>query len=160
MKVTDRRLFDRDGNPREPDAAPEPAAAPEPPVAPTPAPAEPAASAPRPAAPSPAPAAAPASAPAPEAGGEESPFEAGDETLLHFVEEQYMMAMMALGAMPHPQTGQTMEDLEMARLRIDVLETIDRRSMATRSAEASQVFEEVLYRLRMAYLQKSKVPRI
>jgi hypothetical protein len=82
------------------------------------------------------------------------------ETLLQFVEEQYMMGMIALGAMPHPQTGEAAEDLDMAQLRIQILEALDERTKSTRGADETRVVDEVLYRMRMAYLQKNKVPTL
>lgn len=145
IKVTDRRLFDRDGKAREPDQIDEPAPAP-----------APSAAAP---APAPAPAAQPAAKEA-SAAAPTAPLEASPDALLHFIEEQYMMSMIALGAMPHPQTNQPAEDLDMAHLRIEMLDALRQRTEGHRPPEASQALEEILYRLRMAYLQKRKIVKI
>lgn len=151
IKVTDRRLFDRDGNPREPDHAPEVTAAPA-----MPTPAAPASPVTPPAAAPPRPAAPTAAAVAAEA----PPLQVTADVLLHFLEEQYMMAMIALGAMPHPQTGKPAEDLDMAHLRIEMLDALRQRTEGHRPPEASQALDEILYRLRMTYLQKRKVVKI
>jgi len=71
-----------------------------------------------------------------------------------------MMGMIALGAMPHPQTGEPAEDLDVAQLRIEMLESLDARTRSTRGPEESQVIEDALYRMRMVYLQKRKVPKL
>lgn len=148
LKVTDRRLFDRDGKAREPDQSDEPR-----PVLP---PLNP----PAPAAPARAAAAAEAPTAAADAAAELSPLVVSPDALLQFIEEQYMMSMIALGAMPHPQTNEPAEDLDMAQLRIEMLDALRQRTEGHRPPEASQALDEILYRLRMAYLQKRKVVKI
>lgn len=175
IKVTDRRLFDRDGNPRDPD--PEPAASSVSSTAevelgaeaPEARPAGPAASAGVPDAPSdggraPSGGAGPSTGKAAPSGGKAAsgspPLKVSAEALFQFVEEQYMMGMIALGAMPHPQTGEPAEDPDMAQLRIEMLEALDERTRGTRGEQESQILEDALYRMRMVYLQKRKVAKL
>ncbi len=171
IKVTDRRLFDSDGNLR--DEAPSP--------------------------PSDDPATAPTGAAAPEPGGDlieaaeassddapevvpsvvpsevedvastgasdatqkaASRLKLDDQALLKFIEEQYVGGLLALGAMPEPQSGQMVEDLDMARLRVEVLGLLQESTEGERSDDTSKALEDVLYQLRLAYLQKRKVAKL
>jgi hypothetical protein len=169
IKVTDRRLFDADGNFRAEVAEPANEAGAD---SSAEAPTEPAATdAPQPAAatpvqetpseattmpPRPAPAAPREAAPTPSA---ELP-KLAEESLLRFIEEQYIGGLLALGAMPEPQSGEMMEDLDLAQVRIEVLGLLQSHLDATLPPEARKGFEDVLYQLRMLYLQKSKVAKL
>ena len=152
LKVTDRRLFDSEGNFRDAGAETAPPAA-------DPAPDEAALDNAPPAAatPSPAAAAEPA-APAPVEAQER--LQLGEEALMRFVEEQYIGGLMALGAMPEPQSGQTVEDLDLAQVRIEVLGMLQERAADNLPAEAKKGLDDVMYQLRMAYLQKSKAAKL
>jgi len=50
--------------------------------------------------------------------------------------------------------GPPQEDLEMARLHIDLLDVLRRKTIGNLTAQESQVLEDVLYQLRMRYVQK------
>jgi len=183
LKVTDRRMFDADGNPRQPDAdrdeissdapapsaaspieeAPQIEAAPEAAPKPEEAPAkEGPESAPIDAQDSP-PSAAEASASQPTTsepttGGDPTP--AGSYADLPrgfaaFVESQYLEALIFLGAVPHPQTGETIEDPEFARYKIDLLTMIQEKTEGNLSDEEAKLIEDVLYQLRMLFVQKT-----
>jgi hypothetical protein len=84
----------------------------------------------------------------------------GEEALMRFVEEQYIGGLLALGAMPEPQTGQIVEDLDLAQVRIEVLAMVQERAGAGLPPEAKKGLDDVIYQLRMAYLQKSKVAKL
>jgi hypothetical protein len=159
IKVTDRRLFDSEGNLREDEPPPpEPVAVAdiedsstsddgavtEPPIAPT----EPVAAV---AEAETTPATNPEPAPA---------VKLDEEALMRFIEEQYIGGLMALGAMPDPQSGQTVEDLGLAQVRIEVLGLLRDRAAESLSAEAKKGVDDVIYQLRMAFLQKSKVAQL
>ncbi len=199
IKVTDRRLFDAEGNFRadseEPEAtAPEPEAAtsettreahaPEPPDAvdepkevleshpateaapPEAAPPEPV-PVPEPQAPEPPdPDASEPSLQQPMAGAAPRagiPARGADELphdLAGFVESQYYETLLYLGAIPHPQTGQVVEDLELAQYKIDLLSMLQEKTEGNRSSEESKIFDDVLYQLRMVFLQKRKVTKL
>jgi hypothetical protein len=50
--------------------------------------------------------------------------------------------------------GQTHENLEMARLHIDLLDVLRQKTAGHLTAQESAVLEDVLYRLRLRYVQK------
>jgi len=176
IKVTDRRLFDADGNYRGDDAAAQPAAnVPDAQVAePGSEPTTPTGTPPPPAAPQPPGPAAPGGGsdvtrqaprpatgqPAGSAAGADDATEFDDQAVLRFIEEQYIGGLLALGAMPEPQSGQTVEDLDLAQVRIEMLGLMQERFGDSLPAEAKKGLDDVLYQLRMAYLQKRKVAKL
>jgi len=58
-----------------------------------------------------------------------------------------------LGDAPLPD-GRSAEDLEMARLHIDLLDVLRQKTAGNLSVQESAVLEDLLYRLRMRYVQK------
>jgi hypothetical protein len=50
--------------------------------------------------------------------------------------------------------GKTMENLEMARLHIDLLDVLRQRTAGNLTAEELGELEALLYQLRMRYVQK------
>lgn len=58
-----------------------------------------------------------------------------------------------LGDIPLPD-GQSAENLEMARLHIDLLDVLRQKTAGNLTAQESTVLEDVLYRLRLRYVQK------
>jgi hypothetical protein len=182
LKVTDRRMFDANGNPRQPDidesavdrdesaaatersAVSEPAAA-EPPAAEAEAtapppevaasaaesdatPAEPAATATEPE----------AAGPADSEGGQAAGASFADlpRDFSAFVESQYLEALIFLGAVPHPQTGETIEDPAFASYKIDLLAMLQEKTEGNLTEEEARLIEDVLYQLRMLYVQKTQ----
>ena len=155
IKVTDRRKFDSAGNLKtdDVDAAPHTedagsqgkaealgeAASGEAPAIDTDD--EPAAAA--------APAAAPQIvAPTPSIGALPRDFES-------FVENMYLEAMLYMGAIPDPQTGETHSDLELAKYKIDTLSMIQEKTEGNLSEAEETRITEALYQLQLAFVQKS-----
>jgi hypothetical protein len=68
-------------------------------------------------------------------------------------------AMLFLGAIPDPQTGQTRLDLEQARIPIDTLEMLKEKTKGNLSAQEAEQLKQVLSDLRMAYVQVSRQPQ-
>ncbi len=68
----------------------------------------------------------------------------------------YSQAMMALGVMPNPSTGEKETDLTMAKHLIDTLEMLEEKTKGNTDEEESKMFDEVLHLLRMAYIGASK----
>lgn len=64
-------------------------------------------------------------------------------------------AVIYLGDMPLPD-GQSAENLEMARLHIDMLDVLRQKTAGNLAAEESAFLEDLLYRLRVRYVQKQK----
>ena len=58
-----------------------------------------------------------------------------------------------LGDMPLPD-GQSAENLEMARLHIDMLDVLKQKTDGNLTAQESAFLEDLLYRLRVRYVQK------
>jgi uncharacterized protein DUF1844 len=50
--------------------------------------------------------------------------------------------------------GQTAENMEMARLHIDLLDVLRQKTAGNLTAQESAVLEDLLYRLRLRYVQK------
>lgn len=73
-----------------------------------------------------------------------------------FVESLYFEAMLYLGAIRHPETGQVLEELDLAKYKIDILGMLQDKTEGNRTPEESNLLEEALYQLRMLYLQKSE----
>ena len=68
----------------------------------------------------------------------------------------YSQAMMALGVMPNPTTGEKGTDLQMAKHFIDTLEMLEVKTKGNTDEEENKMFEEVLHLLRMAYVGAKK----
>lgn len=153
IKVTDKRMFTPDGRLREefeqldretPPAEPEAAAPPEP-------------EAPAAAAQSPAP--APASpdwesagrGPALELPG--TPPGLGGPNFADLVAALAEPATLYLGDVPMPD-GATAENLEAARYYIDLIDVLRQKTAGKLSAQEHAFLEDILYRLRVRYVQK------
>lgn len=65
-------------------------------------------------------------------------------------------AMIHLGQAPDPVTGQSGRDLAQARYAIEMLGLLKEKTEGRRSLEENQLLEELLYDLRMRYVQVSK----
>ena len=89
------------------------------------------------------------SSPKRDAPGPEGEFEM-------FISSLSMQAMMALGEMPHPMTGEVQEELEQARYLIDVLGMLQGKTKGNLTPQEEQLLEGILYELRMKYVAKTK----
>lgn len=71
------------------------------------------------------------------------------------------MAVMFLGRVPHPQTGQVIKDLESAQMFIDQLEMLAYKTRGNLGPEEKQLLQQSLVSLRMAFveeLRKAGIP--
>jgi hypothetical protein len=145
FKVTDRRLFNADGSPRDlpPEEKPEPiieatqpVAIPEPQVAPTP------------------PEESFAEPPIDEDDfSEEEPEGAQDPaSFVNFLMSIASNAASALGMMEHPVTHQREVDLELGKHWIDVLGMLDNKTKGNLTKQEHQILEGLLSDLRMQYV--------
>jgi hypothetical protein len=150
IKVTDKRMFTADGRLREgfeeelgssASAASEPA--PEPAAPPRPADEAPVAPADEPLSP-------PGRGPALEIPG--TPPGMGP-TFYDLIAVLAEPASLYLGDLQLPD-GESAENLEMARLHIDLLDLLRQRTAGQLTAQERAVLEDVLYRLRLRYVQK------
>jgi len=168
FKVTDRRLFNSDGSPRDIIREEEP---------PRPEPPAPAAVATPPAAEPPKAEAAPAVEAAPVAPGEraepkgaeresaaanerekDAPAEAGDpQDFFMLVEFVASFAADALGMVNHP--GGAGVNLPLAQQCIDMLGTLHAKTRGNISGEEQQFLDMILSQLRMQYVSLTTAPR-
>lgn len=182
FKVTDRRLFNPDGTPRDtereadadtdnnmpaatatetvaarPDAAPAATAVTPSPANETarrePSPVADTASEPRPAA-SPAAAAAPASAAAATGAGIDDP--TAFANLVMFIASP---AAAAMGMTEHPGLAPGELDLPLAKHCIDLLGTIQQKTLGNLGAQEGQILEGLLAELRMQYISLTSTQR-
>ena len=76
-----------------------------------------------------------------------------DLSFTAFVLSLASSAAIHLGDLPDPASGQkTPPDLEGARQMIDILELLETKTRGNLTAEERQVLEEVLYEVRMRYV--------
>jgi hypothetical protein len=152
FKVTDRRLFNADGTPRDlpPEESPEPVAA------------------------------APASAPEPtkaatspvehevEAPSQPSEEFEDDEELegaqdpasfVNFLMSIASNAASALGMMEHPVTHQREVDLQFGKQWIDVLGMLQKKTQGNLTKQEQQLIEGLLSDLRMQYVSLANAPQ-
>ena len=160
FKVSDKRMFTADGRLREEyqhleDSAPEPAnaeageaARPDPEPAPSQSREEPAD--------------APSARAAPEAGeprtGEPrtgAPPSAGEPSILDLIGLLAEHTALYLGEVPLPD-GQSMKDLRAAKLHLDLLDVVRAKTVGNLTPDESSVLEDILYRLRMIYVEKKR----
>ena len=74
------------------------------------------------------------------------------------VMQQANMAMLLLGKVPNPQTGETIRDIEAARLFIDQLEMLEEKTRGNLSKEEEQLLKQSLMSLRMAFVDAVESP--
>jgi hypothetical protein len=72
--------------------------------------------------------------------------------------QQSNMAMLLMGKVPHPQTGQTVRDIEAARLFIDQLEMLEAKTKGNLTKEEDQLLKQSLMGLRMAFVEAIEAP--
>ena len=65
-------------------------------------------------------------------------------------------AAVGLGQVPNPATNETTVDLVHAKFGIDMLQLIEEKTTGNRTAEEDKFLADVLYQLRMVYIDASK----
>lgn len=65
-------------------------------------------------------------------------------------------ALMELGEVPDPNTGQVTENLVMARHTIDVLTMLQEKTKSCLDAEERRLLDGLLYEVRMKYVMKTR----
>ena len=74
----------------------------------------------------------------------------------NMVVQQTNMALMFLGRIPHPQTGQAEMDLESAQMFIDQLEMLNAKTKGNLSRDEDRLLQQSLTGLRMAFVESMK----
>jgi len=70
----------------------------------------------------------------------------------------YSDALVHLGQVPDPMSGQPHVDLEQAQFTIDLLTMLKEKTEGNRTPEESAVLEEILATLRMAFVRTRRKP--
>lgn len=100
---------------------------------------------------------APAAAPSPAAPGDASGPAANEpKTNPHFpglVESLASQALMFMGAMRDPMTGQAMQDLNQAQSMIELLGMLDEKTRGNLSKEEAAMLKQVLDEIRVHYVR-------
>jgi hypothetical protein len=77
-------------------------------------------------------------------------------TFSTFVLSLSSSAMVHLGEVPEPETGQTQQDLPLAKHTIDILAMLKEKTHACLDADESKLLDGILYELRMKYVMHRK----
>jgi hypothetical protein len=137
IKVTDRRLFDAEGDRREePDPGPGGSQEPEGGAAPEPVGGE----------------SPPSGEPLAEATSAAVRYPVSFRALLA---PFYLEALIHLGVEAHPETGVSSVDLGAARASIDMLTLLEEKTRGNLLPEEARELKDVLYQLRMLYVERS-----
>ena len=64
-------------------------------------------------------------------------------------------AAVALGQVPNPMTNKAEVDLGHAKFAIDLLQVLEEKTKGNRNEGEEQMMTDLLYRLRMLYVDKS-----
>ncbi|MBI2343150.1 MAG: DUF1844 domain-containing protein [Deltaproteobacteria bacterium] len=67
-------------------------------------------------------------------------------------------AQMAMGLVQHPASEATTQDLPAARQTIEILAMLHEKTRGNLQPEERKLFEEILYLLRMQYVEITKKP--
>lgn len=63
-------------------------------------------------------------------------------------------ALVQLGEVPNPETGEITQDLVMAKHSIDILTMLESKTRQCLDQDESRLLEGILYELRMKYVMK------
>ena len=74
------------------------------------------------------------------------------------VMQQSSLALMLLGKTPHPQTGQTVRDLDAAQMFIDQLEMLEAKTKGNLDPHEAALLKQTLMSLRMAFVEAVNAP--
>jgi len=72
-----------------------------------------------------------------------------------FVVSLNASALLHLGAIEDPTTGQTNKNLSMAKQTIDILNLLEEKTVGNLSTEESNLIKNILYDLRIIYVKES-----
>ena len=69
------------------------------------------------------------------------------------VMQQTNLALMLLGKTPHPETGQTLRDLDGAKMFIDQLDMLQLKTRGNLDSQEEKLLKQSLTALRMAFVE-------
>jgi len=68
-------------------------------------------------------------------------------------------AMISLGQVPHPHTGEVVFQPEQAKYLIDTIDMLREKTLGNVTNDETVLMEQLLHQLRMAYVQLTAAPR-
>jgi hypothetical protein len=96
---------------------------------------------------------------APDGGlAQASPEDIRAALFANLVIQQTNTALILLGRVPNPETGERMQDLEAARLFIDQLEMLEFKTKGNLTSQEEQLLKQSLTSLRMAFVEAVESP--
>ncbi len=72
--------------------------------------------------------------------------------------QQSNLALMFLGRLAHPETGQASTDLDAARVIIDTLEMLQRKTQGNLQPPEDQLLRQTLMTLQLSYVEAMESP--
>jgi Domain of unknown function (DUF1844) len=81
------------------------------------------------------------------------------QRFVEFVLMQAQNAAFALGQIPHPQTGKSEVNLDLARLLIDQLVMIQEKTKGNLNKDEAQILGNTLSNLQMTYVEQAQKKR-
>lgn len=82
----------------------------------------------------------------------------GEADFLTLVEQLASQALLFMGAVPDPLTGQTHEDLDQAQLAIDLLGVLEEKTRGNLTPEEQNALQQVLDDVRMTFVRLQGPP--
>ena len=79
-----------------------------------------------------------------------------NELFQYFVWQQQMAAMMYLGKMVRPDTGEVERNLDAAKIAIDLLGMLEEKTKGNLTDEEDHILQQVLTTLRLNYIDEVK----
>jgi hypothetical protein len=76
-----------------------------------------------------------------------------------FITTLALQTSIALGQVPNPATNEKQEDLTQARFLIDTLGMLKEKTKNNLTIEETNLLENLLYELRMQYIEKMNKPK-
>jgi hypothetical protein len=87
--------------------------------------------------------------------------QSADESSVLFAQlvvQQANLAMMLLGKVAHPETGQVIRDIDAAKHFIDTLEMLEGKTKGNLSREEAGLLKQSLMSLRLAFVEAVEAP--
>jgi hypothetical protein len=76
----------------------------------------------------------------------------------HLVIQNTNMALMFMGKVPHPQSGESVQDFETARMFIDQLEMLECKTKGNLTRDEDKLLQQSLTHLRLTFVQAVENP--
>jgi hypothetical protein len=77
---------------------------------------------------------------------------------VQLVMQQANLAMLYLGKTPHPESGQSIQNLDAARMLIDQLEVLEAKTKGNLDKEEAAILKQSLMSLRLAFVEAVESP--